>query len=100
MHRRLAAALATATLFVLSAPMAGAAGAATRPARAKTDSVTIEVADVAPAVLPNDAAQHPLTVTLVVTNRSDQELSGLTIEGERGEPIDSQAQLDQAIKHL
>ena len=95
-HPLLAAALATAALLLL--PLAGPADG--RPARVKTDTITISVADVNPAVLPTDTKEHPLAVTLEITNRGDQPLSGLSIEAERGEPINSQGQLDQALKHV
>ena len=94
---RLAATLAAAALLL---PPLATTGASARPARAKTDTVTISVADVQPAVLPTDTKQHPLTVTLEITNRGDQPLTGVSIEAERGEPINSQAQFDQALKHV
>ena len=94
---RLAATLAAAALLL---PPIATTSASARPARAKTDTITISVADVKPAVLPTDTKQHPLTVTLVVTNRSEQTLTGVNIEAERGEPINGQAQLEQALKHV
>ena len=95
--RKLAAALATAALLVPPLPHASASP---RAARVKAGSVSVAIADVQPAILPTDTKQHPLTVTLEVTNRTDQDLTGVTIDGERGEPINGQAQLDQAIKHV
>lgn len=92
---KLAAVLASAAVLAPLAP----AGAAARPARLRVDSVTISVAAVSPTVLPTTATPEPLTVTLNVTNRSDQPIDGLTIEGERGEPLTKQSELENLIKH-
>jgi len=94
---RIAAVVAAAALLL---PFLALPGAGARAARVKADSVVITVDDITPTVLPTDAALHPLAVTLTIENRSANDLTGLTIEGERGEPFTTQAQLDQVVKHV
>ena len=62
-------------------------------------SVTVSVVDVSATSPPATTALSPLTVTLALTNSTDQTLSNLQVVGARGNPITTRQELDQAILH-
>lgn len=84
---------------VLAGPLTTApAAAAERRGQPLTDqSVTVDVLDVTPSTPARSADAQPLTVTLGLTNTTDQQLDGLVVRADRSNPIASQAQLDAAI---
>jgi hypothetical protein len=87
-----AAALASvATLFALNAAPVLAA-----PARARADTIAMSVVDVSPSA-PQANGKHALSVTLQLQNRTDRPLSGVRIDGVRGEPIESESALSHAV---
>jgi hypothetical protein len=89
---RAGAVLAAAALLV---PI-GHSSAAARASR--SDTITMTVDSVSPAV-PEPTQKHTtLTVTLTVTNTSTEALTGIRITGERGEPIATQSQLDAVLE--
>jgi hypothetical protein len=92
-----AVAAAAAALPFVAAP---SAPAAERTGRLAPDSVSITVDDVTPTVPAASTTARGLSVTLTVTNRSRQTLRDVRIEGERGEPITRQGELDRAIARV
>jgi hypothetical protein len=97
-NRRIAAVLASAALFAPIGPLTTPAAA--QSARQRADTVAVTVDDVTPTTPLPTSSLSPLTVTLTVTNQTDQNLQNVRIDGERGEPIGSQAALDQAMQQV
>lgn len=100
LHR--AAALALVALLVgvltpsaaLGATPPGAVGSA--PALG-ADGVTVTVLSVTPSTPAASDRPHPLAVQLQLTNTTDQSLDKVTVQGDRGNPINLQAALDAAV---
>ncbi|MEP7021098.1 MAG: hypothetical protein ABI808_10625, partial [Pseudonocardiales bacterium] len=96
-----AAALAGAGVVLgaslIIAPNGAAAEAPVKPLG--KDSVRVSFLDVSPTTPARSDKPQPLTVRLRLTNTTGQAIARVTVEADRGNPIDSQAALDQAIAH-
>ncbi|WP_375484580.1 DUF6049 family protein [uncultured Jatrophihabitans sp.] len=93
--------LATATLLgaaALAAPATGSAAVAPAATnRVRADTVSVSVANVDPAVPAITATPRPLTITATLVNNGSQTLTGVSLAAERGDPIGSQAVLDDSV---
>lgn len=69
--------------------------AADQPLTAR--SVKVTVLSVSPSTPPISHVPQPLTVVLSLANTTDQSLDQVSVEASRGNPINSQQALDQAI---
>lgn len=102
MTRGARAARVTATALVaLVVSLSGVALAPVAVARAQplTDkSVTVAVLGVTPSTPAASQKPRPVTVRLSLTNTTDQSLDGITVVGERSDPINSQQALDDALR--
>jgi len=77
-----------------------AAGAEAPPGKPLgKDSVQVTILDVSPTTPARSDKPQPLTVRLRLTNTTGQAIARVTVEADRGNPIDSQAALEQAIAH-
>jgi hypothetical protein len=96
-HRRsMRAAALAGTVVLLGTPLILTPPAAAAPAL--TDhSVRVTVLSVTPSTPQASQTPRPLTVTLRLANTTDQSLDPVTVEGERGNPINSRSALDEAI---
>ncbi|MDQ2748353.1 MAG: DUF6049 family protein [Actinomycetota bacterium] len=96
-----AAALAGAGVLVgtslIMAPGAVGAPAHSGTAPLSKDSVQVSVLSVSPTTPTRSETPQPLTVRLRLTNTTDQAIERVTVEGARGNPIDGQGALEQAI---
>lgn len=94
----------TAILFVLGVLLGAPAllvpaPAAARAAAPLTDrSVTVTVTGVTPSTPVAGEKDRTVTVSLSLANTTDQQLDGLTVVGERSDPINSRQALDEAIR--
>jgi hypothetical protein len=98
-HRGLGAAVLTTGLLLAGGVSPAAAGAnrapLTQPLNAH--SVSVSVLDVTPTTPSSATTPRPITVTLSLTNNTDQTLAPVRIEGSRGDPISTREALDNAI---
>lgn len=89
--------LAGVLLIAATASVVAAPGSSGQPVN--SGSVTVSVVDVSTTSPAATTAPSPLTVTLALTNNTDQTLSNLQILGARSNPITTRQELDQAILH-
>jgi Family of unknown function (DUF6049) len=94
----IAAVVALAAAVIL--PVNPAADATTGVTGRAADALSMSVAGITPAVPAVSTKLLPLKVVLTVTNTTDKTLKRVKIEGERGAPITSQAQLAAARKKV
>ena len=62
-------------------------------------SVTVRVVDMSPTTATGTAKPAPLTITVALTNTTDQALRGVQLSAQREAPISQQSQLDQLMAH-
>jgi hypothetical protein len=101
-HSRLsvrAAALAGAGLLLGTSLIIAPPAAAAATAPLTKDSVQVTVLSVSPTTPARSSTPQPLTVRLRLTNTTDQPIEKVTVEGDRGNPIASQPELERAIAH-
>lgn len=99
-RRHLRAAALAGALLLLAGPAVPSGAAAAAKVEPLTDhSVTITVLDVTPSTPAPTAKPANMTVTLSLSNTTDQTLDNLRIDAVRGDPINSQQALDAAIAH-
>ncbi len=96
------AALAPRLAAALLAAVAGIAGLALGTDRAaaqtgRSGGVSVRVVDLSPSTPARSAAKRPLLVTLDLTNTTGAALHDVRIVGRRGDPLTTQARLDQLL---
>ncbi|MCW2648962.1 MAG: hypothetical protein JWP07_5071 [Pseudonocardiales bacterium] len=96
---RVAALAGAGVLLGTSLIIAPPAAAAAAEAPLTKDSVKVTILSVSPTTPTPSTTPQPLTVRLRLTNTTDQSIAKVTVEGARGNPIDSQTALEQAIAH-
>ena len=96
---RVAALAAASLLLGTSLVIAPHAAAAAAQAPLTDHSVQVTILSVSPSTPAPGTTPQPLTVELRLTNTTDQSFDKVTVEGDRGNPIDSQPALEQAIAH-
>ncbi|HEV7193621.1 MAG TPA: hypothetical protein VGN35_10480 [Jatrophihabitantaceae bacterium] len=89
--------IAGTLLLLATTSLMSAAPAPAQPVNAR--SVTVSIQDVSPTSPPTSTTPSPLTVSIALTNNTDQSLSNLVVLGERGNPITTRTELDSAIQH-
>lgn len=96
-HRFAIRAAAIIAAGVLLATSLSFAPTATAGQPLTADSVKLSVLRVTPSTPALSHTPQPLTVVLELTNTTDQSIAAVTVDGERGDPINNQQALDQAI---
>src|SRR5581483_1382249 len=89
---------ATAVLAVaLGTSVVTAQSGAAQPVNSR--SVTVAITDVSPSTPAVSTTPTPLSVTLTLTNNTDQTLTDLQIVGVRSNPLTTRTELQAAIAH-
>lgn len=93
------AGLATATVLAGLAAIGAPAAAAAVAAPLTDTSVTVRVLDMVPTTAVGTDTPSPLTLTVSVTNTTDQALHSVALNAQRDAPINRQSQLEQLMAH-
>ncbi len=81
-----------------SAALCGPAAMATTSTAAATGGVRMTVVSVTPSTPQRSFAPRPLSVVLRLDNVNATAVNGITINGERGDPLETQKALDVSLK--